>query len=124
MKKEKGLFKVPYMKVFYGKYFDLKEKDVILDSINIREVYDESDFGEEVPFSIEVTTDDFKVFPNSSCRKFFIRYDRMVNCYKINVTPDDLPGYKNPDGSYSFYFDDLDDTIYGYIGGGKTWEKK
>ena len=40
MKKEKGLFKVPYMKVFYGKYFDLKEKDVILDSINIREVYD------------------------------------------------------------------------------------
>ena len=97
MKKEKGLFKVPRMEIFTGKYFDLYKKDIVLDSIKV---------------------------PNSSCDKFFIVYDRMVNCYKINVTPDDLPDYKNSDGSYSFYFDDLDDTVYGYIGGGKTWLKK
>ena len=29
MKKEKGLFEVPYMEMFHGKYFDLKKKDII-----------------------------------------------------------------------------------------------
>lgn len=124
MKKEKGLFKVPYMEVFSGKYFNLNKKDVILDSVKVRAVYGESNFGDEIPFRIEVDEDDFRIFPKSPCDQFFIRYDRMINCYKINVTPDDLPGYKNSNGSYSFYFDDLDDTVYGFIGGGKTWEKK
>ena len=125
MKKEKGLFKVPYMEIFTGKYFDLNKKDVILDSIKVHEVRSESDFGNKVCFDIHVAGENaFRIVPESSCDKFLIRYDRMVNCYKINVTPDDLPDYKNSDGSYSFYFDDLDDTVYGYIGGGKTWQKK
>lgn len=125
MKKEKGFFKVPYMKVFTGKYFDLKKKDIILNSIVVHELRSETDLGNKVCFDIQVAGEDgFRIVPDSSCNKFFIRYDRMVNCYKINVTPDDLPHYKNPDGNYSFYFDDIDDTVYGFIGGGKSWEKK
>lgn len=125
MKKEKGLFKVPYMEVFYGKYFDLKKKDIILNSIVVHELRSERDLGNKVCFDIQVAGEDgFRIVPGSSCNKFFIKYDRMVNCYKINVTPDDLPHYKNPDENYSFYFDDIDDTVYGFIGGGKSWEKK
>ena len=125
MKKEKGLFKVPYMEVFHGKYFDLKKKDIILNSIKVHELRSERDLGNKVCFDIQVAGEDgFRIVPDSSCNKFFIKYDRMVNCYKINVTPDDLPHYKNPDGSYSFYFDDIDDTVYEFIGGGKSWEKK
>ena len=124
MKKEKGLFKVPRMEMFTGKYFDLYKKDIVLDSIKVNEI-NGNNLGNRVCFDIQVAGDDaFRIVPNSSCDKFFIVYDRMVNCYKINVTPDDLPDYKNSDGSYSFYFDDLDDTVYGYIGGGKTWLKK
>ena len=124
MKKEKGLFKIPRMETFTGKYFDLYKKDIVLDSIKVNEI-NGNNLGNRVCFDIQVAGDDaFRIVPNSSCDKFFIVYDRMVNCYKINVTPDDLPDYKNSDGSYSFYFDDLDDTVYGYIGGGKTWQKK
>lgn len=115
MKKEKGLFKVPYMEVFHEKYFDLKKKDIILDSIVVHELRSERDLGNKVCFDIQVAGEDgFRIVPDSSCNEFFIRYDRMVNCYKINVTPDDLPHYKNPDGNYSFYFDDIDDTVYGF----------
>ena len=115
MNKEKGLFKVPYMEVFHEKYFDLKKKDIILDSIVVHELRSERDLGNKVCFDIQVAGEDgFRIVPDSSCNEFFIRYDRMVNCYKINVTPDDLPHYKNPDGNYSFYFDDIDDTVYGF----------
>ena len=115
MKKEKGLFKVPYMEVFHEKYFDLKKKDIILNSIVVHELRSERDLGNKVCFDIQVAGEDgFRIVPDSSCNEFFIRYDRMVNCYKINVTPDDLPHYKNPDGNYSFYFDDIDDTVYGF----------
>lgn len=115
MKKEKGLFKVPYMEVFHEKYFDLKKKDIILDSIVVHELRSETNLGNKVCFDIQVAGEDgFRIVPDSSCNEFFIRYDRMVNCYKINVTPDDLPHYKNPDGNYSFYFDDIDDTVYGF----------
>lgn len=115
MKKEKGLFKVPYMEVFHEKYLDLKKKDIILDSIVVHELRSETNLGNKVCFDIQVAGEDgFRIVPDSSCNEFFIRYDRMVNCYKINVTPDDLPHYKNPDGNYSFYFDDIDDTVYGF----------
>lgn len=124
MKKEKGLFKVPRMEMFTGKYFDLYKKDIILDSIEVNEI-NGNNLGNKVCFDIKVADENtFRIVPNSSCDEFFITYSCMVNCYKINVTPDDLPNYKNPEGSYSFYFDDLDDTVYGYVGGGKTWLKK
>lgn len=48
MKKEKGLFKVPYMEVFHEKYFDLKKKDIILDSIVVHELRSETNLGNKV----------------------------------------------------------------------------
>lgn len=124
MKKEKGLFKVPCMEIFTGEYFDLYKKDIILDSIKVNEINGKN-LGNKVCFDIQAAGDDaFRIIPDSSCDKFFIVYNRMVNCYKINVAPDELPDYKNSDGDYSFYFDDIDDTVYGFIGGGKLWEKK
>ena len=86
MKKEYGVFKCPKFEVFNGKYFDLNKKDVILNSIKIKEFYEDSPFGEDICFRIELTAEGkFRIIPYSSHNRFLIKYYYLMHGYKISV---------------------------------------
>lgn len=75
MEKHEELVKIPRMESFNGAYFDLRKKNIILDSIGVIEVIG-SYFGNEVPFDIKVAGENaFRIIPGSSCDKFLIKYD-------------------------------------------------
>ncbi len=108
MDKIKEIIKIPIMKVFSEPvfYLNLHDRDIILNSIYVCEVDEDNGTGKPVLFNIQkISEDEIRVIPNSSHKKFFIRYDCMVKAITFTIKAKDVPKYKNTDGSISISFD-------------------
>ena len=103
----KETLKMPIIKIFEGDIFkfDLKDEDVILNSINVYAIYG-SCMGEPVTFDIQkLSKEEIRVIPHSAHDKFMIKYYRLVNATTCTIKAEDIPRYKNMDGSISISFD-------------------
>lgn len=107
MTETKEVIKIPMIKTFKGSIFefDLKNENIILNSINVYAVY-ESCLGEFVPFDIQkLTKEEIRVIPRSTHDEFLIKYERVINAKKIEIKAEDIPKYKFDNNNYTFYFD-------------------
>ena len=90
---------------FKGRYYDLHKDDIILNTIKVYEIRDGL-LGKQISFDIQVGGEnEYRIVPSSSNYEFFIAYYCLVKARKIVIKAEDIPRYKNMDGSISISFD-------------------
>ncbi len=106
MKKE--LIKVCKFKKIIGDSCILKDKDIILNSIRVYRINHIDEILDMTCFDICVggSGDEFQIIVKDIPREYAIIYQVVVDGYKIDISAEDLPKYKNDGGNYTICFND------------------
>lgn len=97
----KELCKVQFMKAFEDSYYDLEQKNIILDSIRVATLDDDQHLKQVIPFDIQVAGENgFCVRPCFSKGKFLIMYEYMVEAYKVTIPANAFPYHMNENGDF------------------------
>lgn len=97
----KELCKVQFMKAFEDSYYDLEQKNIILDSIRVAVLDDDKHFEKNIPFDIQVAGENgFRVRPCFSKGKFLIMYEYVTEAYKVTIPANAFPYHMNKNGDF------------------------
>lgn len=97
----KELCKVQFMKAFEDSYYDLEQKNIILDSIRVVILDDEQHLKKMIPFDIQVAGENgFRVRPCFSKGKFLVMYECMIKAYKVTIPANAFPYHMNENGDF------------------------
>lgn len=97
----KELCKVQFMKAFEDSYYDLEQKNIILDSIRVATLDDDKHFKKIIPFDIQVAGENgFRVRPCFSKGKFLIMYEYVTEAYKVTIPANAFPHHMNENGDF------------------------
>lgn len=97
----KELCKVQFMKVFEDSYYDLEQKNIILDSIRVATLDDDKHFKKIIPFDIQVAGENgFRIRPCFSKGKFLVMYECMMKAYKATIPSNAFPYSMNENGDF------------------------
>ena len=92
----KELCKVQFMKAFEDSYYDLEQKNIILDSIRVASLDDDKHLKKIIPFDIQVAGENgFRVRPCFSKGKFLIMYEYVTEAYKVTIPTNAFPYHMN-----------------------------
>ena len=101
MTKKKELCRVKFMKMFEDSYYDLEQKNIILDSIRVVILDDDQHLKKMTPFDIQVAGENgFRVRPCFSKGKFLVMYECMIKAYKVTIPANAFPYYMNENGDF------------------------
>lgn len=101
MTKKKELCRVKFMKMFEDSYYDLEQKNIILNSIRVATLDDEQHLEKMIPFDIQVAGENgFRVKPCFSKGKFLIMYEHVVEAYKVTIPANAFPYHMNKNGDF------------------------
>lgn len=94
MTKKKELCRVKLMKMFEDSYYDLEQKNIILNSIRVATLDDEQHLEKMIPFDIQVAGENgFRV-------KLLIMYEYVTEAYKVTIPANAFPYYMNENGDF------------------------
>ena len=97
----KELCKVQFMKMFEDSYYDLEQKNIILNSIMVAVLDDDKHFKKIIPFDIQVAGEDgFRIRPCFSKGKFIVMYECMTEAYKVTIPANAFPYHMNENGDF------------------------
>lgn len=97
----KELCKVQFMKAFEDSYYDLEQKNIILDSIRVATLDDDQHLKKIIPFDIQVAGENgFRVRPCFSKGKFLIMYEYVMEVYKVIIPANAFPYHMNENGDF------------------------
>lgn len=97
----KELCKVQFMKAFEGSYYDLEQKNIILDSIRVVTLDDDKHLKKIIPFDIQVAGENgFRIRPCLSKGKFLVMYECMMKAYKVIIPSNAFPYSMNENGDF------------------------
>ena len=101
MTKKKELCRVKFMKMFEDSYYDLEQKNIILDSIRVVILDDDQHLKKRIPFDIQVAGENgFRVRPCFSKGKFLVTYECMIKAYKVTIPANAFPYHMNENGDF------------------------
>jgi len=97
----KELCKVQFMKTFEDSYYDLEQKNIILDSIRVATLDNDKHLKKIIPFDIQVAGENgFRVRPCFSKGKFLVMYECMMKAYKVTIPSNAFPYSMNENGDF------------------------
>lgn len=103
----KELIKIFKTKNFVGDSYILEDEDIILDSIKVYKTIDSNIIGLMCfDISFDNNSMGYEIFVKGIPSTYTIIYQVVIEAYKINISADDLPNYKNKDGNYDIFFDE------------------
>lgn len=103
----KELIKVFKTKEFVGDYYILKDEDIILDSIKVYKNVDSNIIGLMCFYiSFDNKSMGYEIIVKGIPSAYTIIYQVVIEGYKIDISANDLPKYKNEDGNYNIFFDE------------------
>lgn len=101
MTKKKELCRVKFMKMFEDSYYDLEQKNIILNSIRVVILDDNQHLKKMIPFDIQVAGENrFRVRPCFSKGKFLVMYECMIKAYKVTIPANAFPYHMNENGDF------------------------
>lgn len=89
MTEAKEITKILERHYFSGRFFDIHEEDIILNTIKVYEIRD-GELSKQIPYDIQVVGEKgYRIIPASPNFEFFVAYYRLVKVMKIEIKSDD-----------------------------------